>query len=78
MKICGACREELPREDFSKKQWQVKTYRRRCRGCVEADQEVQAEDAPRPMNDNDDESHDGRVQCQSRPPPGASCWICLE
>ena len=33
MKICAACSQELPKEKFSKKQWQLK-QRRRCKECI--------------------------------------------
>ncbi|KAL7539272.1 hypothetical protein ACHAWF_006359 [Thalassiosira exigua] len=42
MKICAACREELPRESFSKKQWQLKQSQRRCKECIDANREVQS------------------------------------
>ena len=35
MKICAACCAELPRKCFSKKQWQLKKYRR-CKECIDA------------------------------------------
>ena len=33
MKICAACSQELPKERFSKKQWQLKSQRR-CKECI--------------------------------------------
>ncbi|KAL9185710.1 hypothetical protein ACHAXT_003487 [Thalassiosira profunda] len=36
MKICAACHKELPQESFSKKQWQMKRYRR-CKSCIDVD-----------------------------------------
>ena len=32
-KICAACKHELPKDKFSKKQWQLK-QRRRCKECI--------------------------------------------
>jgi TPR repeat protein len=33
MKLCAACSQELPRDNFSKKQWQLK-QQRRCKECI--------------------------------------------
>ena len=72
MKICAACSQELPRENFSKKQWQAK-QRRRCKDCIAVNREVASVEAPdnlaeAPANDNDPtimSSADGE---------GASSW----
>ena len=39
MKLCGACCNDLPKESFSKKQWQLKQYRR-CTVCIHADRDI--------------------------------------
>lgn len=44
MKLCAACVQVLPRESFSKKQWQLKQYERRCKECIAADREVKRQD----------------------------------
>ena len=41
MKLCGACCHGLSKEKFSKKQWQLKQYQRRCKECIDANREVQ-------------------------------------
>ena len=38
-KSCGACSNELPKDSYSKKQWQCK-QRRRCKSCVDTNQEI--------------------------------------
>ena len=43
MKICGACVQELAKDKFSKKQWQLK-QERRCKDCIADNREIQ----PRP------------------------------
>lgn len=65
MKICGACRESLPKEAFSGKQWKLNQHQRRCKGCV-------ADCCPlvHPKQSEPSEpvtSHEG--------PP---CWICFD
>ena len=40
MKICAACSQELPKDKFSKKQWQLK-QQRRCKECISANRAVQ-------------------------------------
>ena len=49
MKICIACSQELPKEKFSKKQWQLK-QQRRCKDCIAVNREMVKLDAP--TNDN--------------------------
>ena len=39
MKLCAACSKELPRENFSKTQWQAK-QQRRCKDCIADNREV--------------------------------------
>ena len=50
MKICTACSEELPKEKFSKKQWQSKQHQRRCKECIADNREVKSE---APANDDE-------------------------
>ena len=38
-KSCGACSNELPKDSYSKKQWQQK-QQRRCKSCVDSNQEI--------------------------------------
>ena len=87
MKICAACSQELPREKFSKKQWQLK-QQRRCKECITDNREVQLE---APANDDDSppaplmSSADGEGVLPSwsdeelfKPtPPTDECPICL-
>ena len=40
MKICAACSQELPKDNFSNKQWQAKQQRRRCKECIAENREV--------------------------------------
>ena len=44
MKLCAAFNQELPRENFSKKQWQLKQCRR-CKECIASNREVNLEAA---------------------------------
>ena len=39
-KICGACSNYLPDSSFSKKQWKIRTWRRRCVDCTESETEL--------------------------------------
>ena len=50
MKICAACNEDLPKDSYSKKQWKLDEYQRRCKVCVTNNREVQ----PPPQQDNND------------------------
>ena len=40
MKLCAACSQELPRESFSKTQWQLKQHQRRCKECIAVNRDV--------------------------------------
>jgi hypothetical protein len=42
MKLCSACSQTLPKEKFSKKQWQAK-QQRRCKECIADGREVNVE-----------------------------------
>ena len=81
MKICAACSRELPKEQFSKKQWQLK-QRRRCKDCIAAKREVTTE-AP-----NTDSQLPSRADAElkrswtdedlfKQPPPREECPICF-
>ena len=77
MRACAACRRELPREGFSKKQWQMRRYRR-CKECIANDRPIQLEAAPAVEPAQEEVSE---VSSLPSPPAGdesASCWICLE
>ena len=74
-KLCSACKQDLPKEGYSKKQWQLKQNQRRCKDCIADNKESQPEEPKperRPSNDN----------IKSIVPNvgigGVSCWICLE
>ena len=63
MKICSACRQELPKERFSKKQWQAK-QQRRCKDCIVDHRKVNLDAAP-----NDAPLPDNREVKLSKAPP---------
>jgi len=76
MKICAACCEELTKESFSKKQWQMKQHQRRCKECIDANRDVQWLMAP-PTDDTAAGMRNPSPPCTADD-EGASCWICLE
>ena len=86
MKICAACSQALPKDKFSKKQWQLKGCRR-CKECIAANREVAlaGESALGACNDEPLLSHaDGEEapQCTDeylfkQPPPRDECPICM-
>ena len=49
MKVCGACHTDLPKDSYSKKQWKLGEYQRRCKVCVTGNQEIK-----QPSQQNDD------------------------
>ena len=49
MKICAACNQELSKDSFSKKQWQLKQHQRRCKDCIATDHHVPSQ----PVINND-------------------------
>ena len=80
MKICAACSQELPKDSFSKKQWQLK-QQRRCKECIAANREVASVEVPAP-NDaaippgaGGDGASDEDLFKQ--PPPREECPICF-
>ena len=79
MKTCAACSQELPKDKFSKKQWQSK-QRRRCKDCIAENREVEASnDTPLSVGGADDEGasswSDEDLFKQS--PPTDECPICM-
>ena len=81
MKICAACCKELPKERFSKKQWKLKPYERRCSGCIVAGRAVLTKPT---KNDSVDVSTDVIDSCSAPSSNNvsnedeSSCWICLD
>ena len=63
MKICAACCNELPQSSFSKKQWKLKQYERRCTDCINANKELQLKPPPKTINKEEDKP---------------TCYICLD
>lgn len=53
MKFCPACCEELPKESFSKKQWQLNKTKRRCKECIASDRDILVGE---PSKNNDPEA----------------------
>ena len=51
MKVCAACSKELPKDKFSKKQWQLK-QQRRCKECIAAKREVVSASEATASNDD--------------------------
>ena len=45
MKVCAACNQDLPKDGFSKKQWQLKGDRR-CKKCTAENREVSLDALP--------------------------------
>ena len=43
MKLCAACNADLPKANFSKKQWKVDDSQRRCKVCVADNRELQVQ-----------------------------------
>ena len=80
MKICAACSQELPRDKFSKKQWQLK-QRRRCKECIAGNREMKSEEE----GPDDETKSPPRVDIEAasdedlfkQPPPRDECPICM-
>ena len=83
MKICFACSQTLPKERFSKKQWQLKKQRR-CKECIANKREVTLEEAPndaQPPRSGAD-GDEGALSLTDedlfkQPPPKEECPICM-
>ena len=74
MKICAACSKTLPKDKFSKKQWQTRQHRR-CKECIAGNRDVKLEqesddDFPSPPAWTDE-------QLFKQPPPNEECPICF-
>jgi len=93
MKVCAACHEDLPKESYSKKQWKLDQYQRRCKVCVTNNQEVQLQQPPS-NNDTNTTNTNGIVKLLDtmyledvgkisdeelfkQPPPEEDCPICF-
>ena len=72
MKICGACCEELSKENFSKKQWQLRKYQRRCKDCIAAGKPLELKPPDKPScwicleEDPDESGAPIRRECSCR------------
>ena len=93
MKECAACKQELSKDNFSKKQYKLKQNERRCKDCVAANQPIGAQKKHDFVDLNVISKlsvDDGiRISGDNLPPPqsqhdgtaaaaaGPSCWICL-
>ena len=92
MKVCAACHEDLPKESYSKKQWKLDKYQRRCKVCVTNNRKVQLQQPPQ-QNDNDTNDNDiirsldsmyledvekiSDEQLFKQPPQAEDCLICF-
>ena len=74
MKLCSACKRDLPKESHSKKQWQSKQHQRRCKKCIADNKESQLD---YPKTETSVPTTAGSNNSKS-PGEGVSCWICLE
>ena len=71
MKECAACNTELSQDKFSKKQWKSKQHERRCKDCIDNNNEVQLKQ-PKPtslVKSNTAVNGGGEAP---------SCYICLD
>eukprot|EP00571_Detonula_confervacea_P002336 CAMPEP_0172332054 /NCGR_PEP_ID=MMETSP1058-20130122/62241_1 /TAXON_ID=83371 /ORGANISM="Detonula confervacea, Strain CCMP 353" /LENGTH=468 /DNA_ID=CAMNT_0013049331 /DNA_START=1091 /DNA_END=2497 /DNA_ORIENTATION=- len=75
MKLCAACCEELPQSSFSKKQWQLKQYQRRCTECIDVNHDVQLE-APSKNASAEFQHPSPTLTADNKSAP--CCYICLE
>jgi len=91
MKICAACHANLPKESYSKKQWKLDEYQRRCKVCITNNREVR----PPPQHDNNDSNTNEVIKALDsmylknieekisdeklfkQPPPKEDCPICF-
>ena len=72
MKECAACNTELSQDKFSKKQWKLKQHERRCKDCIDNNNEVQLKKQHTPTS---------LVKSNTTVNGGEeapSCYICLE
>ena len=89
MKTCAACHSDLPKDSYSKKQWKLDEYQRRCKVCVADNREIQ-EPIPKQNTTNTNEiikSLDSinltgvekisDAELFKQPPPAGDCPICF-
>ena len=82
MKLCAACSQELPRNKYSKKQWQLK-QQRRCKECIADNREVNLLEQPTYMPlSSSAESEVALCWADDKdlfkqPPPREECPICF-
>ena len=78
MKICAACSQTLPKEKFSKKQWQAKQHRR-CKECIAENREANLEAPPPPPLCANSECVPWWTDKElfKQPPPRDECPICM-
>ena len=91
MKVCAACHTDLPKESYSKKQWKLDEFHRRCKVCITNNREVQ-EPPPHRQNNNDTNNNDiiskldnlyledvGKIGDEElfKQPPAEDCPICF-
>ena len=70
MKECAACNTELSQDKFSKKQWKLKQHERRCKDCIDNNNEVQLKKTPTSLVKSNATVNGGGE--------APSCYICLE
>ena len=92
MKICAACHTDLPKDNYSKKQWKLDEYQRRCKVCVNNNRDVQVQ--PPPQQNNNDTNKDEIIRLLDsmyledvekisdeelfKEPPAKDCPICFQ
>lgn len=70
------CNRELPKANFSGKQWQSKQHERRCKSCIEANNKAVQKKVP--LRNYIDEE-EARAKVAALPDKDdVSCWICLD
>ena len=91
MKACAACHTDLPKDSYSKKQWKLDEFQRRCKVCITDNREIQ-----QPSQQNDDTNtstneiiksinsicleDDEKISDEElfkQPPPLEDCPICF-
>jgi len=90
MKLCAACNSDLPKANFSKKQWKVDDSQRRCKVCVADNRELQVQQSTinnnehasillETMNISDDDLMVPVTDEElfKQPPPREDCPICF-
>ena len=89
MKFCAACHTDLPKESYSKKQWKLDEYQRRCKVCIANNREVQPIYHTDPNTNQIIKSLDSMYLASvvekkisdeelfKQPPPAEDCPICF-